>query len=262
MTHSAKQFSESTGPRQRSTGTSASLLPTPRAADAKGGKYQRDRGKRGKERPTLTGRISSLEDSPANLSRSPDEEEERQTTATSGLLCLKPSLFSDRHGSSLRTLRDSLLGTTAWYSRQCALTWKTKVTRSSRLLFRLLPSARHTREIGSGLLPTKSATSYGSNRGGAAGRTGKVRPSVESLVAMLPTPRAADGEKGSRSAEGHAKERERRKNGVDLPTAVQHGPKNGLKLQPGFALWMMGFPADWCDLEDGEMPRSKRPETR
>lgn len=32
------------------------------------------------------------------------------------------------------------------------------------------------------LLPTPTATSYGSNRGGAAGRTGKVRPSLETLA--------------------------------------------------------------------------------
>jgi hypothetical protein len=39
------------------------------------------------------------------------------------------------------------------------------------------------------------------------------------------------------------------------------GTKTGLKLQPAFALWMMGFPEDWCDLADGEMPRSKRQAT-
>jgi len=76
-------------------------------------------------------------------------------------------------------------------------------------------------------------------------------------IKMLPTPRASDADKGVRSPEGHAKERERRKNGVDLPTAVD-GASHGLRLQPGFALWMMGYPTDWCDLEAGEMPPSKR----
>jgi hypothetical protein len=41
-------------------------------------------------------------------------------------------------------------------------------------------------------------------------------------------------------------------------TSHQTGMKTGLKLQPAFALWMMGFPVDWCDLADGEMPRSRR----
>jgi hypothetical protein len=32
------------------------------------------------------------------------------------------------------------------------------------------------------LLPTPTATAYGSNQGGSAGRTGKVRPSLDSLA--------------------------------------------------------------------------------
>lgn len=79
---------------------------------------------------------------------------------------------------------------------------------------------------------------------------------------LIPTPRSADGDKGTRSEEGYRKEKDRwgRKNGEDLPTtiAMDGGAKTGLRLQPAFALWMMGFPEDWCDLADGEMPRSKR----
>jgi len=33
-------------------------------------------------------------------------------------------------------------------------------------------------------------------------------------------------------------------------------------LQPAFALWMMGYPTDWLDLKDGEMPLSKAQATR
>ncbi len=35
------------------------------------------------------------------------------------------------------------------------------------------------------------------------------------------------------------------------------GQKTGLKLQPSFALWMMGYPTDHLDLKAGEMPLSK-----
>jgi hypothetical protein len=38
---------------------------------------------------------------------------------------------------------------------------------------------------------------------------------------------------------------------------MEHGAKVGLRLQPGFALWMMGYPEDWLDLEAGEMPPSR-----
>lgn len=45
-------------------------------------------------------------------------------------------------------------------------------------------------ESDSGYLPTPSATSYGSNRGGAAGRTGKIRHSLETMARsnLWPTP--------------------------------------------------------------------------
>jgi len=55
------------------------------------------------------------------------------------------------------------------------------------------------------LLPTPTASSYGSNQGGAAGRVGPVRHSLESMARMdlLPTPRATDiGTGGRRSSEG------------------------------------------------------------
>lgn len=61
-------------------------------------------------------------------------------------------------------------------------------------------------------------------------------------IKMLPTPRSADGDKGVRSPEGHRKT-------TELAT---NGQNPGLKLQPAFALWMMGYPEIWCDLKDGE----------
>lgn len=45
--------------------------------------------------------------------------------------------------------------------------------------------------------PTPTAETYGSNRGGSAGRTGPVRPSLEAAVRDWPTPVAADGERAS-----------------------------------------------------------------
>jgi hypothetical protein len=77
------------------------------------------------------------------------------------------------------------------------------------------------------LLPTPSASSYGSNQGGAAGRTGKVRESLETLErnGRLPTPRA---------------------NCYGAPDSHGHRP-DGWKgcLNPRFVEWMMGFPQWW-----------------
>lgn len=61
------------------------------------------------------------------------------------------------------------------------------------------------------LLPTPTAASYGSCQGGAAGRTGEVRPSLASLV---PTPRKSD------SKDQWDAPREGRKNGLDLPGTI------------------------------------------
>lgn len=44
------------------------------------------------------------------------------------------------------------------------------------------------------ILPTPAATPYGSNRGGAAGRVGPVRHSLDSLAKLFPTPTARDGD--------------------------------------------------------------------
>ena len=80
-------------------------------------------------------------------------------------------------------------------------------------------SERYTCGEGSSLLPTPSASSYGSNRGGAKGRTGKVRYSLAAL--------ASRGQ-----------------------LAIHpRGP-----LSPIFVEWLMGFPIGWTDLKHSETP--------
>lgn len=60
----------------------------------------------------------------------------------------------------------------------------------------------------------------------------------------LPTPRACDADKSIRTPAGRAKERLRRKNGEDLPTAI------GGSLNPTWLEWLMGYPTGWTVLED------------
>ncbi len=63
-----------------------------------------------------------------------------------------------------------------------------------------LPTLKlRTTDTGCGYsLPTPSATSYGTNQGGSAGRTGKIRPSLETMArtGIFPTPRAGDAKNG------------------------------------------------------------------
>lgn len=90
------------------------------------------------------------------------------------------------------------------------------------------------------LFPTPSAVSYGTNQGGAAGRTGPVRPSLQTMAAknLWPTPQARDYKgapgKGCRSRGGHQS---------SLPADV------GGSLNPPWVEWLMGWPIGWTDLE-------------
>lgn len=126
--------------------------------------------------------MSLLADFPASLSALPDSARERQITVTSGRKCFAQYERYDPLGSLVKTLLESF----QWYSPVMKLQWKVKplygkrLTRkrysnrntlskpsakilskkdipSSRLLFRLAPSARHTGGTGFGLLPTPTA---------------------------------------------------------------------------------------------------------
>jgi hypothetical protein len=101
-------------------------------------------------------------------------------------------------------------------------------------------SARRTSETASGwLLPTPSASSYGTNRGGSAGRVGPWRPSLETLErACLPTPTLCGdwNRRGSSPTSG------------DGLSAVA-GPSIRLRE------WMMGLPRDWLAVDESALAR-------
>jgi hypothetical protein len=65
-------------------------------------------------------------------------------------------------------------------------------------------SERPIEGTGFGWLPTPSACSYGSNQGGAAGRTGKVRHSLESMARkdLFPTPSVSSSKQGQNEPDG------------------------------------------------------------
>lgn len=123
------------------------------------------------------------------------------------------------------------------------------------------------------MFPTPAATSYGTNQGGGMGRSGKVRPSLETMArqGLWPTPGAADGARGggqpsraldpnrqftlndavklwptplSRDGKGSGKHG----NGTDtLPSAV------GGSLNPEFVEWLQAYPIGWTVCADWVM---------
>lgn len=107
--------------------------------------------------------LFSRGDFPASRSVMPGSEEARTMTAISGRKCSE----SYKRQGQLGLLVRMLLESSAWHSTKCVLTWKQKVTKSSRSLFQLAVSMPRTEE-----------TEYGLLRGGGA---------------MWPTPRTPSG---------------------------------------------------------------------
>lgn len=117
--------------------------------------------------------------------------------------------------------------------------------------------------VSSLLLPTPSASSYGSNRGGSAGRSNQPeRPSLETLLkrCVLPTPLASDAKRGGSLGEARTGTLIRE---FTLPTPTVCGDWNragssqrsgdGLSTVAGVSValreWMMAFPATWSGVE-------------
>ncbi|HEX9972320.1 MAG TPA: hypothetical protein VGD14_09635 [bacterium] len=96
------------------------------------------------------------------------------------------------------------------------------------------------------MLPTPTSSTGGQEPEGKTGRK------LTTVLGMLPTIQASD----AKTAAGCSQEYINRRRGSGkekVSEIIQDGQgKVGLKLQPAFALWMMGYPEDWCDLRDGE----------
>ncbi len=106
-------------------------------------------------------------------------------TAAYGQSFVESLNSSDRRGSLLRTL-PAVPGSG---STPSAKRWNSLDIRAYRSRLERGMSALNIREDESSLWPTLTAQSYGNNRGGAAGRVGKVRHSLESIASGPLSPR-------------------------------------------------------------------------
>lgn len=201
---------------------------------------------------------SLLGDFHANRSPKQVKDEARQMTVTSGLKCLELFDLHNRHGLSLRTCVAYLLGTKAWYSSKSALTWKPHSTKYSRLLFQLSPSTLPIGEtVSGGLLATPNTldnmepkTPKAIQKEATVTRKGRTNfANLKEQIAygkLLPTPDAH--QRGARVNQ----------NGHQLTTQDVIGQQTGLKLQPNFVEWMMGFPIGWTELKPSATPSSPK----
>lgn len=145
--------------------------------------------------------------SPANPSALPGNAKVRRMNATCGLTCLEQYKKSGRATWWGKMFAESLVGTGAWYSSRCKLTWKLKDTPYSRLYFQLQPSPLPIEERGCGLWPTPTAVQRdhperveGLLAKGAqtmmSRKNGENRPNsvldMALFVGLLPTPKATE----------------------------------------------------------------------
>jgi hypothetical protein len=158
---------------------------------------------------------------------------------------------STSQGLSKKQTRDSYFSRTSQQLELVASTVSSKHLPSSGMildgrLFQPKKLVPVTFEKDGSDLPTPTAQNYGSNQGGAAGRQGKRRLSVESMArrGLIPTPMARDW-KGSGGVNRES---------PDLSFTM------GGNLNPRFVEEIMGYPVGHTSLEDWAMQwfRSKR----
>jgi hypothetical protein len=144
---------------------------------------------------------------------------------------------------------------------------------------------------GSSLLPTCRSRESGNYQYANGDHEKPVLTLSGAIAAMLPTPRTTDASGGIRPNDGKNRIGPKgEKWGINLsdkiamlPTTTSRdhkdtgkmenvpvnallgrelGKNHGLKLQPAFAEWMIGFPEGWTALDASEMPSSRSKSTR
>ena len=226
----------------------------------------------------------------ANHSQSQGSNEARMTTVTSGLKCCE--LY--RKQSPLGSLVRMLLGSSTWHSTKCVLTWKVKVTKSNRSLFQLAPLTRRIEETGFGLwatpnsmdsLPARQSEDCSTNQKNREGRSrsGNLReqvvhpqmwptPTVDNSAnvnpkenrfrclvravnesVMWPTPSANEDAAGT----PNGNMQKMLGNHPEIRGTTQEEWQRG-SLNPTWVAWLMGYPTEWLNCVDSEMPSSRK----
>lgn len=211
--------------------------------------------------------MSSAEDTLASHSVMPGSDSARKMTVISGQKCAVLSKNSGPLGSLVKTL----LGTSAWASTMCFLTWTHSATPRKRLLFRLVPSTPHTSETEFGLLATPTKILGNNQRPWPS--TMRQNNTTSSIFAMLPTPRKCSA-MSAPNIGNRSKDKNRNLESVIgsalLPTPTSSDNRDRVhlgnpsiqrrlnigkqinlsmlwagQLNPRFVEQMMGFPVDW-----------------
>lgn len=221
--------------------------------------------------PWISSAVGSLAKTSASQAKARDSKANGRDF---GLSIGESSPSSARRSSSSKTCRGCV-------REDCAECSRTFPVSGSMRSGRVLPpqtSERHISASGSlSLLPTPTASSYGTNRGGSSGRVGRSRPSLQTRAkgGLLPTPSASSGGRTvppGTTATGIRPDGTKAQIGLNtlarnglLPTPTVKGNHNkvglsersgdglatavGGRLSARFVEWMMGFPIDHTDVD-------------
>lgn len=220
----------------------------------------------------------SQEDFHASRSVLQASEKERKMTVTSGQKCCEQYGRYSQLGSLVKTL----LVSSQWFSPARRLKWEVQTIcskrisyteqssnsrlmpsvktlnvldiRSNRLLFRLVPSERHTDATECGLLPT--AQTQGLKVCNKDGKTEFLN------LGLLLTPSASDGLRAGMSMESLKSHKKKNAEQSNLAEQIAHKVGGGTsQLNPLFVAEMMGYPLEWLTLpflsQNGEAKASK-----
>ena len=177
----------------------------------------------------------------------------------------------DHDSCSWKTRQCSLLGDLERYSE----TWPRWGMMRGGECWVLSMQEHRIDEIEFGLLPTQTATAYGSCQGGSSGRIGqRNRPSLQTMAqkGIFPTPRKSDAERGGRGDLIQVVRGNKNHHFKSYPTPTKSdatgGPGcsgrqggNNLRTQVGGSLnptwveWLMGWPIGWTACEPLEMDK-------
>ena len=208
--------------------------------------------------------LFSQEDFPASRSVMPGSEEARTMTAISGRKCSE----SYKRQGQLGLLVRMLLESSAWHSTKCVLTWKQKVTKSSRSLFQLAVSMPRTEETeygllrggggGCGRLQEHQAEGQTTRRNACGHRdTGEQQIS---WVLFWPTPKA-NKVHPMITDQNRQKLSSRNKANLEEVIAGNCGKATG-QLNPAWVEWLMGYPMGWTELKDWATPSCRKSHTK
>lgn len=191
--------------------------------------------------------LFSQEDFPASRSVVPGSNEAKTMTAISGQKCSESYKRQGQLGSLVRMLLES----SAWRSTKCVLTWKQRVTKSSRLLFQLAVSMPRTEETEFGLLrgggamwPTPRTPSGGPDNSAKRLRPSGHRGTTNLLDAILANPNSERvfSSKITRDNEKDEKKSNDKHARGCSPTHTRRGLQANWATEPGLGRVAHGIP--------------------